>query len=104
MLRVLLPPQGESFTAQEAHDARVPQEAGAAEPSEARDDFGRPWLILGVVCLGQLMVVLDATVVNFALPAAWVPGTEHFAHERPGDPRPPRSTANGLLFFYELCA
>ena len=30
----------------------------------------RRWLILGVVCLGQLMVVLDATVVNIALPAA----------------------------------
>ncbi|MGH3292584.1 MAG: MFS transporter, partial [Trebonia sp.] len=30
----------------------------------------RRWLILGVVCLGQLMVVLDATVVNIALPSA----------------------------------
>jgi EmrB/QacA subfamily drug resistance transporter len=30
----------------------------------------RRWLILGVVCLGQLMVVLDATVVNIALPTA----------------------------------
>jgi EmrB/QacA subfamily drug resistance transporter len=29
-----------------------------------------PWLILAVVCLGQLMVVLDATVVNIALPTA----------------------------------
>ena len=28
------------------------------------------WLILAVVCLGQLMVVLDATVVNIALPTA----------------------------------
>jgi EmrB/QacA subfamily drug resistance transporter len=37
---------------------------------EASDDYGRRWLILAVVCLGQLMVVLDATVVNIALPAA----------------------------------
>ena len=90
--------------AQDAQDARISRVAGAAEHGEARDDFARRWLILAVVCLGQLMVVLDATVVTFALPAARVPGTEHFAHERPGDPRPPRSTANGLLFFYELCA
>src|SRR5689334_6272115 len=33
-------------------------------------DDPRRWLILGVVCLGQLMVVLDATVVNIALPVA----------------------------------
>ena len=36
----------------------------------ADDDNARRWLILGVVCLGQLMVVLDATVVNIALPSA----------------------------------
>src|ERR1700677_3253399 len=56
--------------AQEAQDARVSQAAGAAERAEPRDDFSRRWLILSVVCLGQLMVVLDATVVNIALPAA----------------------------------
>ncbi len=27
-----------------------------------------PWIVLAVVCLGQFMVVLDATVVNVALP------------------------------------
>ena len=27
-----------------------------------------PWLVLAIVCLGQFMVVLDATVVNVALP------------------------------------
>ena len=56
--------------AQEAQHASVSQVAGAAERGEQRDDFGRRWLILSVVCLGQLMVVLDATVVNIALPAA----------------------------------
>ncbi|HEX7163163.1 MAG TPA: DHA2 family efflux MFS transporter permease subunit [Trebonia sp.] len=50
--------------------------AGAAVASEAAparrddDESARRWLILGVVCLGQLMVVLDATVVNIALPTA----------------------------------
>jgi EmrB/QacA subfamily drug resistance transporter len=56
--------------AQEAQNAAVSQVAGPAERGEASDDFARRWLILGVVCLGQLMVVLDATVVNIALPAA----------------------------------
>ena len=43
-----------------------------AKPGDggAGDDSARRWLILGVVCLGQLMVVLDATVVNIALPTA----------------------------------
>ena len=30
----------------------------------------RRWLILGVIALAQLMVVLDATVMNIALPSA----------------------------------
>jgi EmrB/QacA subfamily drug resistance transporter len=38
--------------------------------SSPDDDSSRRWLILGVVCVGQLMVVLDATVVNIALPTA----------------------------------
>ncbi len=38
--------------------------------SGADEESGRRWLILGVVCLAQLMVVLDATVVNIALPSA----------------------------------
>ena len=59
--------------AQEAQRARASQAAGTtgtAEQGEVRDDYARRWLILGVVCLGQLMVVLDATVVNIALPSA----------------------------------
>jgi EmrB/QacA subfamily drug resistance transporter len=52
------------------------QTAGSSVAAAARTaemDGGedpRRWLILAVVCLGQLMVVLDATVVNIALPTA----------------------------------
>jgi EmrB/QacA subfamily drug resistance transporter len=61
-----------------AHDAEraAVTQAGAAASEVAeglgggQDDSARRWLILGVVCLGQLMVVLDATVVNIALPTA----------------------------------
>jgi EmrB/QacA subfamily drug resistance transporter len=47
-------------------------EPGAMPPGgyDAGDDATSRWLILGVVCLAQLMVVLDATVVNIALPTA----------------------------------
>jgi EmrB/QacA subfamily drug resistance transporter len=33
-------------------------------------EYDRRWLILAVLCIAQLMVVLDATVVNIALPSA----------------------------------
>jgi EmrB/QacA subfamily drug resistance transporter len=41
-------------------------------PAAAGTDRGRGsrWLVLGVVALAQLTVVLDATIVNIALPAA----------------------------------
>ncbi len=51
--------------------------AAVQTPAKARDteaDAARPdprrWLILAVVALAQLMVVLDATIVNIALPSA----------------------------------
>jgi EmrB/QacA subfamily drug resistance transporter len=50
--------------------AAVPVPVPVSVRSEGDDDSARRWLILGVVCLGQLMVVLDATVVNIALPSA----------------------------------
>ena len=37
---------------------------------EARAHHSRRWLILAVLGLAQLMVVLDATIVNIALPSA----------------------------------
>src|SRR5215467_5353311 len=43
-------------------------DAPAAQAGSALDP--RRWLILGTVGLAQLMVVLDATIVNIALPSA----------------------------------
>jgi MFS family permease len=37
-------------------------------PRTRRDDRSR-WVALLVLCVGMLMIVLDATVVNVALPA-----------------------------------
>jgi EmrB/QacA subfamily drug resistance transporter len=49
-------------------DSRIkPAPAPAPAPQEAGS---RRWLILGVIALAQLMVVLDATIVNIALPSA----------------------------------
>jgi EmrB/QacA subfamily drug resistance transporter len=39
-------------------------------PSSAGPEDRRRWLILGVIGLAQLMVVLDATIMNIALPSA----------------------------------
>jgi EmrB/QacA subfamily drug resistance transporter len=59
--------------AQDAGHEAVSQLAGdwrTENDAAADDESARRWLILGVVCLAQLMVVLDATVVNIALPTA----------------------------------
>ncbi|HJZ26263.1 MAG TPA: MFS transporter, partial [Streptosporangiaceae bacterium] len=44
--------------------------ADLARPSGVAAESARRWWILGVVGLAQLMVVLDATIVNIALPSA----------------------------------
>jgi len=46
--------------------------APSTTPATAHPDphHGRRWLVLGVVAAAQLMVVLDATIVNIALPSA----------------------------------
>jgi EmrB/QacA subfamily drug resistance transporter len=41
----------------------------APGPSPSAPSIPRPWLVLVLVCLAQFMVVLDATIVNVALPS-----------------------------------
>src|SRR5205823_3590757 len=41
----------------------------APAPTPDRERERRRWIALAVLCLGQLMMVLDATIVNVALPA-----------------------------------
>ncbi|WP_433064743.1 MFS transporter [Dactylosporangium sp. CS-033363] len=46
------------------------ERARIAEAQETHPHHARRWAILGVLGLAQLMVVLDATIVNIALPSA----------------------------------
>jgi EmrB/QacA subfamily drug resistance transporter len=41
----------------------------AAARAPAHDQHVNPWLVLVLVCMAQFMVVLDATIVNVALPS-----------------------------------
>src|ERR1700735_4789778 len=43
---------------------------GGMEKTSSANPDPRRWLILGTVGLAQLMVVLDVTIVNIALPSA----------------------------------
>lgn len=50
---------------------QVDETAGpSTPPSKTDDQHSKRWLILAVLGIAQLMVVLDATIVNIALPAA----------------------------------
>src|SRR5690242_941017 len=68
-------PEPESLTAQpSARGQRVTEPVPAAEQPAPRGRVPgggerRRWIALAVLCLGQLMVVLDATIVNVALPS-----------------------------------
>ena len=50
----------------------APAPAPAAPPSHAHVQHARRWWILAVLGIAQLMVVLDTTIVNIALPQAQV--------------------------------
>ena len=50
--------------------ANPPADSAAAVPAADAAPDPRRWLILAVIALAQLMIVLDATVVNIALPSA----------------------------------
>ena len=41
----------------------------AATRAPAHDHGANPWLVLVLVCMAQFMVILDATIVNVALPS-----------------------------------
>jgi EmrB/QacA subfamily drug resistance transporter len=48
----------------------VPQHPGAAPAPAPEPSHGvNPWLVLVLVCMAQFMVILDATIVNVALPS-----------------------------------
>src|SRR6201992_3865724 len=53
------------------HRTAVPDPPSATVPAQAATGPGRRrWLVLAVIAVAQLMVVLDATIVNIALPSA----------------------------------
>ena len=69
----------------------------AAHGETERKRERRRWIALAVLCLGQLMMVLDATIVNVALPS--IQRELHFSQGQPhlGDQRLPRHFRGGFL-------
>src|SRR3979409_1065331 len=63
----------------------------SAPPSERKRERRR-WIALAVLCLGQLMMVLDATIVNVALPS--------IQHDLPFSPGTLTWVMNGYLITF----
>jgi EmrB/QacA subfamily drug resistance transporter len=57
-----------STTGATDHPTAAPQTTSISAEADRRRERSR-WLALAVLCLGQLMMVLDATIVNVALPS-----------------------------------
>ena len=61
------PEQRAASSGAQARHADAQITSSAAELASRSDR--RRWIALAVLCLGQLMMVLDATIVNVALPS-----------------------------------
>ncbi len=60
---------GSSLRVDRSHVSNEQPPRQSAAPMAAGHGDRRRWIALAVLCLGQLMMVLDSTVVNVALPA-----------------------------------
>ncbi len=63
------PAGGGASPGAEKRSEMQPPVGGGASPGAEKRSERRRWIALAVLCIGQLMMVLDATIVNVALPS-----------------------------------